>query len=222
MSFRSLVAAAAVVVGIGQAAEAATYTEATYNLFVRYEGTAFSDVSFHPIAHDHYGFDGKDIQADDTSLGLKSYLFGIPTIGTIFQFAVTVMHPDVPFHVPYYGNGGYTPACQLGPWGCTATDQTEISPGGFSLAYDDDWWTSVDAQVGSSFEVNFSSTHSPTQTPYVTADGNHWYWYDYETSYFTVLAVDAPAPVPLPATAALLPLGIGALAVLRKRRKHAA
>lgn len=220
MGIRSLCAAAAVVVSVGQA-EAATFTTKMYDLFVQYEGTAFYDVDLAPIKHDHYGFEDKDIEAGDTSLGLKSYIFGLPAIGTIFQFSLKIMHPDVPFHVPYYGNGGTTPVCQLGPWDCTSTDQTSLGPNGFSLAYDDDWWMSVQPEVGKSFDVWFSAKYSAVSTPHVTADGIHYYWYNDERSRFTVLAVSEPAPVPLPATAALLPLGIGALAAMRKRRRNA-
>lgn len=219
MGIRALCAAAAVVVGVGSAAEAATYTSVSYDMFVRYDGTAFTDVDYYPIAHDHYSFENKDISAGDTSLGLKSHLFGLPAIGTIFQFTVNILHPDIPYHVPYYGNGGSTPVCQLGPWNCTATDQTNISANSFSLAYDDDWWMSVNAQEGSTFEVGLSAIYSGVQTPLITADGMHMYWYDYETSYFTILGVSQPAAVPLPATAALLPLGLGALAMLRRRRR---
>lgn len=220
MKLGAIVAAAVVAVGVGQA-EAATYSTATYDMFVRYEGTAFTRVSFAPITHDHYGFEDKDIEAGDTSLGLKSYLFGLPAIGTIFQFSITLVQPHVPVEDDYYyGNGGRTPVCQLGPWDCTATNYTEIRPNGFSAYHDDEYWMNVSTAVGSTFDVGFWSTHAREQgRPFIAADGNHYYWYNDEYSRFTVLDVNAPAPVPLPATAALLPLGIGTLAMMRKRRR---
>ncbi len=221
MGIRVLCAAAVVAVGVGQA-EAATYTTLEYDMFVRYEGTSFSDVSFHPISHSHYGFDRKDIEAGDTSLGLKSYLFGLPAIGTIFQFSLKVVHPHIPVPEPYYGNGGRTPVCQLGPWDCTSTNTTGFYGSQVMAAKDDEWWMYLSPTVGASFDVGFWSTYARPGSPFVSADGDHWYWYRDEASRFTVLSVSSPAPIPLPATAVLLPVAIGALAMKRKRRKHQA
>ncbi|MFC3628187.1 hypothetical protein ACFOM8_01870 [Paracoccus angustae] len=219
MGIRSLCAAAVAVVGIGQAAEAATYTTTNYDLTVRYEGTVFDSVLYSSLFGEeddkYYGY----VPAGDTSLGLQSYLFGAPAISTTFRFTVSILDPLVPITEPFYGNGGRTPVCQLGPWDCTRTNRTSLDPYGFFLAWDDDWIISGAPTVGSSIEVFFHAIYGDTEGTFYTTDRSHAYSYSFETSNFTVLSVNDPAPVPLPATAALLPLGLGALAVMRKRRR---
>lgn len=222
MSIRSVIGAAVVAVGMGSAADAATYTRASYDLTVRYDGTSFSGVHYSNIDPEIPDQHFSEVAPDDRSLGLKSHLFGLPEFGTVFQFVVDIVHPDVPgLSDPYYGNGGRTPVCQLGPWDCTETNKTSIDPLGFYLQWDDDWYMNVPAQAGSSFFVYYSATYGSNGPGTQFTDNGNGYSYESEDSYFTVIAVNSPAPVPLPATAALLPLGIGALALMRRRRRSA-
>ncbi|VDS07595.1 hypothetical protein PARHAE_00772 [Paracoccus haematequi] len=218
MGIRALCAAAAVVVGVGSAAEAATYRTTSLEMTVRYDGTHFSDVSYYDAKEGDAIFQG-DVEAGDTSLGLQSYLFGFPEIGTVFDFIVTVIVPLVPIDDYYYGNGGRTPVCQLGPWDCTDTNRTYGGNESIFLAWDDDWIVEGPLQVGQSIEVFYHMIYGGNDGIMYTNDGSHVYSHEIEYSYFTVLSVDRISPVPLPATSALLPLGLGALAVLRKRRK---
>ena len=76
--------------------------------------------------------------------------------------------------------------------------------------------------VGSVFDVGFWSTYARQDGPFVTTDGLHGYFYVDEYSQFTILDIKDLAPVPLPSAIALLPLGLGALAFMRKRRRTAA
>lgn len=214
MGIRALCAAAAVVAGMGSA-EAATV--ANYDFWLRYEGTAFRDLSYASADEttdiDFYGSTGPKEMPD----GVKSTLFRGLQIGDVIRAVVQVVHPDVPVEDdPYYGNGGRTPICQIGPWDCTATNYTFPQTDGFFLAFDDVWDLDLKVVVGSAFIVDFwaGAYGNGIET---TDDG--LYLYTYNRSHDTFTVVDQPAPVPLPATAALLPMGIGALAMMRKRRK---
>ncbi|MGN7867811.1 VPLPA-CTERM sorting domain-containing protein [Paracoccus sp. 22332] len=211
MGIRALCAAAAVVVGVGSAAEAATTV--SYDLWLRYEGTAFTS-AFHETTGDPDTTVTGDFAADDMLPGMKSYLFGAIPVGEVIHFVATMVHPDQPVEDdPYYGNGGRTPVCQFGVWDCTKTNY--IDPTKFLFSWDDKWQVAGGVETGSTLMVELWSTSLPF--PMYSDDGRYSYGYDYEYSYFTVVA--DPAPVPLPATAALLPLGIGALALMRRRRR---
>lgn len=215
MNFRTSFLAVAAALGICQAANAATIVEA--DLWLRYEGTAFSNLTHASTIDPDYEYQG-DLAAGDTLPGVQSYLFGPMTVGDIVRLSIKIVHPDVPvLDDRYYGNGGRTPVCQFGAWDCTETNSTQFIDKGFALAFDDKWSMKIGTQVGDGATVNFWSTY--VSSPIVSDDGEFVYWYGDEDSFFTV--VPPPSPVPLPAAAALLPMGIGALAVLRRRRRKA-
>lgn len=217
MSIRTLCVAAAIAVGVGQA-EAATTVD--YDLWLRYEGTAFTSIDYAES-----GPDGDLLFEGDTSVdamlpGTKSHLFGSVAIGKIVHLVMKIVHPDIPVEDnPYYGNGGRTPICQMGAWDCTGTNYTSSDfrngiPGvDFANARDDEWSLMGSILPGSTVFVSFwAFGHAPY--PHYSDDGAYQYWYDSEYSSFTVV----PSPVPLPATAALLSIGIGALAMMRRRQ----
>lgn len=220
MYIRSLCAAAVVAVGVGQA-DAATVVN--YDLWLRYEGTAFEDVFYASTDPESNYYVEGDFAADAMLPGMKSHLFGSIAIGDIIHMMMRIVHPEVPDDNDLvHGNGGRTPICKIGAWSCVKTNYT--SAAGFSgwpnedvftIAYEDIWYLTGETSIGSHITANFWT--GAADFPFTSDDGRYWYWYDYEFSNFTV--VPPPSPVPLPATVALLPLGVGALALMRRRRR---
>ncbi|GHG11266.1 VPLPA-CTERM sorting domain-containing protein [Paracoccus aerius] len=218
MKLGAVIAAAVVAVGVGQA-EAATYTAVDYDLYLRYEGTAFSDL----VAYDQWDLDNTYSSPyypaeDPLNLDISNKMFPSLAIGDIVRFIATIVFPEDPDQLlGQYDNGGRAPVCAIGKTSCTNT--TEAYPKGpydaFDIRYSDLIMITGSTQVGSAFTYNQAYPGD-----WASDDGRWSYHAWYSAAKFTVVEiVDTPAPVPLPATAALLPLGIGALATMRKRRK---
>ncbi|MGN7869380.1 VPLPA-CTERM sorting domain-containing protein [Paracoccus sp. 22332] len=211
MGIRALCAAAAVVVGVGSAAEAATTVN--YDIQLRYDGTVYTDVAL--WAHDP---SVADLYLD--SMALEGNPYGVTgrfshlQIGDIVRFVAQVIYPDDPESWSgIYDNGGRADYCTLAGYDCS--NLTMTFPGSdFHLHYMDTIGTQGTTKVGGIFEQWFWGPAVPDQ---LTSYGGFHAWF--ETASFTVVSVDNPAPVPLPAAAALLPLGLGALALMRRRRR---
>lgn len=217
----NLLAAVAVTSVMAGQAGAATYTVAEYDMQVRYEGTGFTRAYVLSLPDLETVYEGS-IPAGDTTYGFDSYLFGKPQIGTIFQFQLKIVHPHVPIYDFFYDNGGRAPVCQLGPWDCTGVNITNINGNHIRFGWDDIFSASVTLTKGSVLDINFWSAYASHDGPYpfrISEDGRYGYEYRDEYSQFTILYIKDLAPVPLPSAIALLPLGIGALAFMRKRRR---
>lgn len=163
MGIRALCAAAAVVVGVGQA-EAATY-----------------NVMFTIARADHVYYPADNSEYTITPLGeWRGMLVNSPLRGLLKL------------------EEGITPILSVGG--------KFLFGGGDAENYaDGSWWQT-----------------NETLYDYLTWTGAEGTWMRREDNLPDYLFVDADiqlAPVPLPATAALLPMGIGALALMRKRRR---
>lgn len=219
MSIRSVIGAAVVAVGMGSAAGAATFTTIDYDLYLRYEGTAFQNL----IAYDRWNnWDAYSTPyypiEDPLGLNVPNQKFPGLAIGDIARFIATIVFPDDPKWIDLYDNGGRAPVCSIGKTSCTDISEAYFKGpyAGFSVSYSDRVVITGSTQVGSVFQ------YSHLYPENWTSDDGRWLYYAWTTSaLFTVVQiVDTPAPVPLPATAALLPLGIGALALMRRRRRQ--
>ncbi len=172
MGIRALCAAAAVVVGVGSAAEAATV-----------------DVVFTLTeAVEHYMPPWDESAWVDTPLLVYNGL----AVGSTYNGTLTV--EDKPF------NGG------IFTWATLLIDGKTI--------YD----FIVDGDL-TAFHGQSEGFIQWTTLDWDGAAGQFQYNHDILPYDTIVIGSFALAPVPLPATAALLPLGIGALAVLRRRRR---
>lgn len=214
VGIKAMCAAAALAIGAGQA-EAATYTTVNYDLYLRYEGSVFTDFTAIDLASGReYSSPGYPIE-DPLGLNVPNKKFPSVAVGDIVRFIATVIFPDDPNEVVgQYGNGGSAPFCSVAGVSCVNTEYTRrTGPYGFDLKYSDQFAISGNAQVGSAFTYSHYYTGD-----WFSNDGRMWYYAWDSQAVFTV--VDTPAPVPLPATAALLPLGIGALALMRRRRRQ--
>lgn len=206
---------------VGSAADASTVT--SFHLKLRYEGTYYSDgwiVQDEAEAGESWeSFDR--IQADGYRLGMPVYDPKLQP-GEKTSFKATLTIPDDPDQViDYFDNGGRASHCKLGHLDCsvgvTSTSPTSILWGEYQSL-------NFQPVVGStlSFLYNLDYTGSTLSLDWGTVIF-HNRWAD-----FTVTDVIQPkrptastldiAPVPLPAGAALLPLGLAALALVRKRR----
>lgn len=219
---KSAVLAAVAVVGIGAAAEAAVIRD--YDIYLRYEGTAFSDIVYFDIMNPDGEIIEGDTDRDEMLPGTRSFLLGDLVIGQIINLKAKIVHPDFPEPEGLNGNGGRTPDCIFGSWNCSASNFTGSDFNGtppdedFLFAYADIWYVQGSSILGSKVAVNFWS--GATSDRYTSTDGRFEWFSGEENSYFEVVAAPDMSPIPLPASAALLPLGIGALAMIRKRRKR--
>lgn len=179
LGIRSLCAAAVAVVGIGQAAEAATILNVKLTLnsaVIDYSPSEGPDEGFKDVTLDEFwGLRvGETVDATFTYQEVESgeirWLTAIlvTTSGSIFEGTL---------------EGG-------GPWSGISNDSNSSEYTRLT------WDGNLSGTVGYSYDAR----------PFFTSADATW----------TV----QPAPVPLPSTAALLPLGIGALAVMRKRRRR--
>lgn len=208
MSLRTIFLGLVAALGMGQACAAATIV--THDLKLRYEGTRFDDARVYQQSSDQVLFEG-DIDKRDYDWGFEGLFSDLP-IGAIVQFNATVLYPDNPGNVGWsdevggVSNGGTTYSCTLGSVMCKASI-TSLSGSDFFLGYDD----------RSGIIKNGNSLQYWLWGRGLNVDYTKDIWREYEnqTAYFTVL----PAPVPLPASIALIPMGIGALALLRRRRR---
>lgn len=227
MGIRALCAAAAVMVaGVG-AADAATVVK-EYNLHLRYEGTAFYDAFY--SQYDSEGNYEETIHLGDVAVGeapswMKSYDFPDLTPGSIIGFIATIIFDDeVTFDEGGFALSGSAPVCRIGTVSCIGMNYNQLSESGVDLNIkpEGNMWLSFNPAVGGDFEFGRWMYEMPKPHRAVENGITYIYYSEMQLSNFTVVSAADIAPVPLPASAALLPLGIGALAFLRKRRRSAA
>lgn len=80
-----------------------------------------------------------------------------------------------------------------------------------------EWGYAWQDPPGTWIEQNFAWNYN--YLTWTGSEGTWLRWEDSEPDYYRIEGEFRLAPVPLPATAALLPLGIGALALMRRRRR---
>lgn len=213
MSFRVLVTAAAVAIGFGQA-EAATVN---YDIDLRYLGTRFVDVDFAPHGQED-GVSLAELQLEGNPFGVTGRYSHLSS-GDIVKFVAEVAYTDDPYNTDTwpssFDNGGRAYSCSLAGVACEPIMQA--FPGEpFMLFYWD-----VSEYYGSLVEGSIF-THSLWDPMVPRQDTGTGYFYaKAEFAEFEVVRVNQPAPVPVPLSAALLPFGLGAFAVMRKRRRPA-
>lgn len=218
MSIKSICLGLVLAAGIG-AAQSEAATTRSYDLYLRYEGTVFTDYVFYDRWNNHDDYSGGYYPLEDPlGLDVPNQKFRGLAVGDIVRFIATIISPDNPNQVvTQYGNGGRAPVCSIGKTSCTNTEWASLggSDDAFDIRYSDLIFISGSKQIGSTF------TYSHYYPGSWTSDDGRWDYYAWYTdAKFTVVqTVDTPAPVPLPATAALLPLGVGALALMRRRRR---
>ena len=211
MVYKALAVAAAMTIGISQADAAVV----KYDIDLRYLGTTFRDVII------YVNNPAQDVFVTET-MGLEGNPFGITgmqsglTYGQTVKFTAEVHFPENQDEwISAYDNGGRAYNCMLGNASCDSITQAYQWEDSIGLFYDDSLDFVGELKVGGKFT-------NRSWRPWVQ-DRYEWgsFYAEWETAEFEVLKINQPqpAPVPLPATAALLPLGVGALAVLRKRRK---
>ena len=209
MSLRTICLGLVAALGLGQACAAATVV--THDLTLRYEGTRFSEALVYQRSSGQTLFEG-DIDKGEYDWGFDGLFNDLP-IGAIVQFNATVFYPDDSNSVGWsnetggMSNGGFTYSCMLGSVSCSASI-TFLSGDDFFLGYDD---RSGIIKDGDSLEY-WLWGRGTSNTDYTK---DIWQQFENQSAYFTVL----PAPVPLPASIAMIPMGIGALALLRRRRR---
>ncbi|VDS08851.1 hypothetical protein PARHAE_02036 [Paracoccus haematequi] len=186
LGIRALCAAAAVVVGVGSAAEAAT------------SRCAYSDM---------YDLKGERI-AYDFDLYFKEGQVGEP--GNYIE-AFGIYTRDVP--IPMRMNAIFLPSDYC-------ADITLSSQG-------EEWSVASSGWVSEFFATGINpdgAKYSLALDPWSPSESfvDLEYWDGIQTTW-VLLSVDniRPAPIPLPSAAVLLPVGVGALTVLRKRRRSA-
>lgn len=207
VGLKAMCATAALMVGVGQA-EAATTVN--YDLWLRYEGTSLYDLSYYEIDGSNE-YEEANYTADATT-PFKPVKFGDLITGAMIRFTATVEYPDPPTS---FTETTISP-CQLGAEDCTYFNYANMNQDGRIRLYNffGDYMLSGYPTAGGTLSYWFDSFG--TVEDRTTADGVYKYRTRGETANFTVVQ---PAPVPLPVTAALLPVGLGALAMMRKRRK---
>lgn len=233
MSIRAFFAAIIFTVGLGGAASAAT----VYNISMKlkYEGTFYTDgqVYFYEPDADgnERGFEFDRYLADGNALGIP-VLNEKLKIGKNTKFSAEVSVPDEPSEcLDYYcyDNGGRTENCIIAGVDCGYVSTVYLNDQ-LSFGIDGSSYSSLSSglKAGQSLSYTFNLGYFSS----LDIDGGGVNFFN-RTARFTLLkdakivplrertlaATFDPAPVPLPATAALLPLGIGALAMMRKRRR---
>ena len=206
-------AAAAVAVGVGQA-EAATVVN--YDIELRYDGTFFGDVEIGFREWDVPNLEYDWMPLDGNPFGIVGR-FSHLKIGDIVRFVAEVIHPDDPYDTDQWSggsdNGGRANHCDLAGYDCS--NLTMTFPGtDFQLYYWDTISTLGTTKVGEVFQQTF---WGPEVRPQHTSSVSFYAWW--ENANFTVLSVNEPAPVPLPISIALMPIGLSALAMMRRRRR---
>lgn len=216
MGIKSLCAAIAVAIGIGQAADAATVVNIKMKL--RYEGTHYSEGAI--------VFFDADGNGEPEDLVFDTYLangnpYGIPTlsphleIGDETAFKATILVPPKDQYLDYYDNGGRAYSCRIGKIECGYVSSVYMNES-LSLGINTSQYSSLSSAffAGGKFYYTFNLGYTSTQN-------FDWGWVAFRnrTAVFTLLEDAKIAPVPLPVSAALLPVGIGAFAIMRKRRK---
>lgn len=193
MTIKAMFLGLAAAAGIGQAADAATYN-------ARYIETRYGDTDIFEYSEDH---PETDTVTHFASLSSRHDLWGLETL-------VPGMTPGKVFSFDDIGLG-----CAVGPMTC---DQNLEDYYGF---YHNDplffggenFYIQLDGRIaaGTTIEVwDIEAYHG-----HVFKGDRFEAQVRNRNTYFEIVSI---APVPLPMTAALLPLGIGGLAMLRRRR----
>lgn len=192
MTIRSFFLALAAAAGIGQAADAATYN-------ARYIETLYGDTDIVEYSPEEDG----DIVTHFDSLSSRDDRWGLGTL-------VPGMKPGDEFSFDVIGLG-----CAVGPMTC----DRGLDPY-YGFFRDDplhfggeNFYIRLDGKIaaGTAIEIwDIEAYHGHV----FKGDGYEAHVRNRNT-YFQIVSI---APVPLPATAALLPVGIGALAMVRRRR----
>lgn len=213
---KSAVLAAVTAVGLGAAAEAATVTFKRYDFQLRFLGTSYDQA--HVETADGTVLASGTIGASEERFGIQPTLFPHLAAGDLVHFRAKVAFSDPPNYdfdplKSPYSNGGFAPKCSVSTVECGLIDQTGTNDSSVWLAWDDRLTISFRSEVGEELQWD---TWFWNYRMGLFDDGTYW-GYGYETAHFQLVA--ELAPVPLPASAALLPLGFGALAMMRKRRR---
>jgi hypothetical protein len=208
----------AVALGLGSAANAATLVNV--NLALRYDGTYYSDGGVWFYDDDENGnprdFTFDNYLADGNELGIST-LNPRLKLGARSNFKATLSVPDDQNQVlGYYDNGGRALSCSIGRVDCGYVGIVNLSASHLSLGIDDSMYSSLSSglSAGSRLYYTFNLGYYSSQN----FDWGGVYFFN-RTAYFTLLKDAKISPVPLPASAALLPLGLGALTLMRKRRR---
>lgn len=213
MGYKALAAAAVMAISVSQV-EAAVVK---YDIDLRYVGTTFRDVLI------YVNNPAGDVFVID-QMGLEGNPFGITgmhsglTYGQTVKFTAEVHYADDPNDmIGQFDNGTRAYGCYLANASCNHITYGQQRENNFGLYYDDSIAFDGSLEIGGTISHSFWRPWKDEQYAWGR------FWTEWETAEFEVISVNEPqpAPVPLPATAALLPLGLAALAAIRKRRKAA-
>ena len=206
---------AAVLAVCGSSAGAAVFR---YDLDLIYLGTRYTELQL------IFSGTGEEIRKD-------SYLadgnpFGLPVyssagIGDAVSFSGIFYVPDDQDQVlDYFDNGGRAYACVLAGNDCSAT-VSAVRASASSLSFQAGEYVSFVSNLGAGGRLSYTYNLDYMSSGDF-ADGFYVFWD--RTAEFAVTSASITdlslAPVPLPASAALLPVGMGAIACLRRRRRR--
>jgi hypothetical protein len=200
-----VIAAAAVAMGIGQAADAAS---------VRYDLQYVDSILDDAVVFDSVTGDPLWVSWDDGPLSIHDSPWETPDIQIHAQrggLSDAYLEIEMLWDDWYQDYIPSVPNCYVGAFDCSITrGERAASINPFYVAADRfSIW-----QEGSTITVtNWGEYHLAGFT--IIGDG-YWGSAVSVTSTYEIIEL---APVPLPASAALLPLGVGALALMRRRRK---
>lgn len=207
MGIRSMVAAAVLAVGSGQAADAAIYHyELTYKDTLFYNVEIYDHNKFDPDDPDTYAsIHYENLLASEDPFGLPTFQPNISPGDTLSFYMET--------------QGDRISSCRLGNFHChrwydpywTGWSDTPLTiwEEGFRVSF-------FDRNINVGTEVTLWDAEHMSSLGIVARSDDYTMLAGGRIAYFTVTDL---APVPLPAGAALLPVGIGALAVMRRRRR---
>jgi MYXO-CTERM domain-containing protein len=202
VGFKVVLFGTALTVGTGQTAEAAT----TVSFKLRYEGTVLDRATIFDTGTEDLLWDGV-LDVEGSPWELPTLYHGAKK-GDIFEAYAEIEEAGDE-------DGGYiAPVCDVGGFDCSKTGGWDryISTDPFSVTTD----AFMVVQYGSSLTVTNWGEHHLAGFSFF-GDG----YRGFTDSIVTTFTIIDPAPVPLPTTAALLPMGLGALALMRRRRRSA-
>lgn len=188
-------------VSVGQA------EAAVYNYGVSYDSTTLYDVTV--------------ITQDDDG-GLSDYYFdSLNAEGPDFQLPLQTpgLRSAKVYRLRVVTDGTDVVSCELAGFDCGVSKDDYYSFQESPLSFSDEYRQlafSEPAAIGVSF--SFSDWNGQASSGVSFSGEGYYGWADFRETKFTVVDM---APVPLPATAALLPMGLGALALVRRRRPKA-
>ena len=162
MVVRALCAAAAVVVGAGSAANAASIHR--FDMVLRYEGTYYDNISAGSFGDDGIEFYYDKYFADGNP-------FGIPVldphlnVGDETTFKATLSIPKVQNQIKegnYYDNGGRALNCRIAGLDCGYISTVYYSNDRLDLGIDESMYSSLTSgfKVGSSLDFTFNLGYS--------------------------------------------------------------